>query len=63
MEGEGLWRQAALFLVDGLIKKGPAGHPLTRGVSLHCNGEALVGIMILESMCWIRGTVGQKSDT
>lgn len=53
---------AALFQVDGVIKNGSAWHPLTRGVSLHCSGEALVGIMILESMCWIRGTMGREGE-
>lgn len=38
------------------IPKGSAWCPLLVRVSLHCSGEALVGIMILESICWIRGT-------
>lgn len=28
----------------------------------HCSGEAFVGIMILESICWIRGT-GEKTKS
>lgn len=38
------------------IQKGATSyHPLV-SVSFHCSGEAFVGIMILESMCWMRGT-------
>lgn len=28
----------------------------------HCSGEALVGIMILESMCWMRGTANTHGN-
>lgn len=38
------------------IQKGATSYYPLVGVSSHCSGEAFVGIMILESMCWMRGT-------
>lgn len=41
---------------DVTFKGGAARCQLPAGFSFYCSGEAFVGIIILESMCWMSGT-------
>lgn len=57
------WDQGSeIFLLFVTFKTGEVWRSAFCVLSGYCSGEAFIGIMILESMCWMRGTETEIHD-